>query len=1026
MILGVSQLSAHVTEIRVNQNQDGTLTWYLQTYHYANQCGHSNAGLNINGVQYNIDAEYNGSIVALSSTVVASYNPDTYGGGRHSYATVHTPYIAGRLNVNPYSNNVCWAFLVGGNSSFNPPPPPVCTTATIVGVSSVVSLSGSDNGTPCDPTDDHTTAVVTVNHLACASITGNKQFSVVYDAAGANVVYGPFNYNTGTSTSVTINIPYGASTSTQVKAYDGFPSSAQSGLSISGGTYLGQREFVAPTVTVPANVTIGNTPGQCGATYTYAVNATDNCSIKSLVQTAGLASGSLFPRGTTVNTFTATDPSGNATTASFSVTVNDTEAPAIPVLADVKGECSATATVPTTTDNCAGTVTGTTSNPLTYSTQGTYNITWTFNDGNGNSSTANQKVIVQDVTAPVAPVLADVTGECSATVSAVPTASDNCAGTITGTTNDALSYSTQGTHTITWSFNDGNGNISTATQNVVIKDVTAPVAPVLANVTGECSATATVPTANDNCAGTVTGTTSDPLTYSAQGSYIIHWSFNDGNGNISTTTQNVIVKDVTAPVVPVLADVRGECAATATVPTTTDNCAGTVTGTTSDPLTYTAQGSYIIHWLFNDGNGNTSTANQNVIVKDVTAPTVVTKNITVLLDASGSASITPTQVDNGSFDNCKVGSLSLDKSSFNCSNVGNNTVTLTVTDVNGLSSTGTAIVTVKDVTPATVITKNISVTLVNGTASITAAQVDGGTFDNCGIKSLSVSPSTFVCGQYGSNTVKLTAVDNNGNVSFNYATVTVKGVAPIPAIAVSRTDNTFTGLNANTIALGYGAQQVTLTASNSTSAAAATTYKWSPATGLSSTTAASTVFTPTAAGTYTFTVTATNEFGCSATTTVKISVVDVRCGNKNDKVIVCHKTGSSSNPTNDICISPNAVATHLSHGDNLGSCPTTFASSATMFAQENESKISSTVKELTVVATPNPTTNVFILHITSNDVNNSASVRVVDAVGRPLDTFNKVAVGSSVTFGEMYLSGYYFAEVSQGTQHKVIKLLKAK
>jgi hypothetical protein len=95
----------------------------------------------------------------------------------------------------------------------------------------------------------------------------------------------------------------------------------------------------------------------------------------------------------------------------------------------------------------------------------------------------------------------------------------------------------------------GNGNISTATQNVVIHDVTAPIVPVLANITGECSATATAPTTTDNCSGTITGTTSDALTYTTQGTHVIHWSFSDGNGNISTATQNVVIHDVTNPVI---------------------------------------------------------------------------------------------------------------------------------------------------------------------------------------------------------------------------------------------------------------------------------------------------------------------------------------------------------------------------------------------------------------------------------------------------------------------------------------------
>ncbi len=112
------------------------------------------------------------------------------------------------------------------------------------------------------------------------------------------------------------------------------------------------------------------------------------------------------------------------------------------------------------------------------------------------------------------------------------------------------------------------------TQNVVIIDITPPVTPTLADVTGECSATAVAPTTTDACAGTITGTTTDPLTYSIQGTHTITWNFDDGNGNSINVIQNVIIDDVTPPVTPVLADVTGECSATAVAPTTTDACAG--------------------------------------------------------------------------------------------------------------------------------------------------------------------------------------------------------------------------------------------------------------------------------------------------------------------------------------------------------------------------------------------------------------------------------------------------------------------
>src|SRR6185503_16376598 len=88
-----------------------------------------------------------------------------------------------------------------------------------------------------------------------------------------------------------------------------------------------------------------------------------------------------------------------------------------------------------------------------------------------------------------------------------------------------------------------------------------------------------------------------------------------------------------------------------------------------------------------DANGNSSTCSSVVTVEDHVAPVATCQNITVQLDATGNASITAAQVDNGSTDACGVANLSVTPNSFTCSNVGANTVTLTVTDANGNSST---------------------------------------------------------------------------------------------------------------------------------------------------------------------------------------------------------------------------------------------------------------------------------------------------------------------------------------------------
>src|SRR5581483_6644126 len=181
-----------------------------------------------------------------------------------------------------------------------------------------------------------------------------------------------------------------------------------------------------------------------------------------------------------------------------------------------------------------------------------------------------------------------------------------------------------------------------------------------------------------------------------------------------------------------------------------------------------------------DVNGNTSTCDATVTVNDNIAPTAICQNVTVQLDASGNASITAAQVNNGSSDNCGVASMSVSPNSFTCANVGDNNVTLTVTDVNGNTSTCDATVTVQDNISPTAICQNVTVQLdASGNASITAAQLNNGSSDNCGIASMSVSPNTFTCANVGDNNVTLTVTDVNGNTSTCDATVTVQdNIAP--------------------------------------------------------------------------------------------------------------------------------------------------------------------------------------------------------------------------------------------------------
>lgn len=104
----------------------------------------------------------------------------------------------------------------------------------------------------------------------------------------------------------------------------------------------GEYSFVATTCPIagikcPDPIYMVNSPGMCGAYVYYPpVVAAPNCGGEgiSIVQTAGLPSGSFFPVGTTTNTFVITNATGNSATCSFDVIVLDYEPPVIKGIAD--------------------------------------------------------------------------------------------------------------------------------------------------------------------------------------------------------------------------------------------------------------------------------------------------------------------------------------------------------------------------------------------------------------------------------------------------------------------------------------------------------------------------------------------------------------------------------------------------------------------------------------------------------------------------------------------------------------------
>jgi len=99
----------------------------------------------------------------------------------------------------------------------------------------------------------------------------------------------------------------------------------------------------------------------------------------------------------------------------------------------------------------------------------------------GCDNTGVTDIIVGDSMLPVADLnlLPDVNGTCSVTISSFPTATDNCSGVLTATTNNPLTYNLPGTYTIIWKYTDASGNTTTQNQKVIVAANADPITPIL-------------------------------------------------------------------------------------------------------------------------------------------------------------------------------------------------------------------------------------------------------------------------------------------------------------------------------------------------------------------------------------------------------------------------------------------------------------------------------------------------------------------------------------------------------------------
>lgn len=247
----------------------------------------------------------------------------------------------------------------------------------------------------------------------------------------------------------------------------------------------------------------------------------------------------------------------------------------------------------------------------------------------------------------------------------------------------------------------------------------------------------------------------------------------------------------------------------------------------------------------------------------------------------------------------------------------------------------------------------------------------------------------------GSFSVVLTAFNNWGSVndtlllnSYLPLTVNIPDVYAMNAAVDEK----------NTLYLGYGLASLTITAIDG---GGKTPYSYAWSTG--ETTQAIQVQD---SGTYSVIITDAN--GWQATDSITIKVVDVRCGNNDDKVMVCHNGKA-------ICISSDDVQDHLNHGDHLGDC----AAPVARINTENESVEASRGN---VIVYPNPVTSA--LNVKVSGVEAGSVVKLYNQNGALVKTLLATGTTEAISVRGLPAGLYYLQIKNRGRliTKKIVKL----
>ena len=553
------------------------------------------------------------------------------------------------------------------------------------------------------------------------------------------------------------------------------------------------EDTTAPELSIPADYTV-----ECSDDIAYdEASATDNCGEVDIAEVTETIAGDCTGNYTITRAFTATDECGNSTTATQTITVQDTTSPEFTfVPADYTVECSDDMPMEDAmaSDNCGTTDLSVAAETTPGDCAGHYTITRTFTavDDCGNSNQAIQTITVVDTTAPEISGVSEVLIACEAydVAEGFASATDNC-GDVSLTWEDAQASGgcvlPIGQFVRVYTATDDCGNSSTFEQILTLTDDVAPVFDfVPADYTIECDQPVVyeAATAVDNCSGAEVTVEEEILPGDCPQNYTIQRTFTatDNCDNASEAVQLITVQDTTAPELSIPADYTVECSDDIVYDeaSATDNCGLVNLDEVMETMAGDCTGNYTITRAFTatDECGNSTTLTQTITVQDTTAPEFTS----VPADYTVECSDEMPMEDAMAMDNCGTTAITVvaETTAGNCA--GNYTITRTFTAVDdcGNSSQAVQTITVQDTTAPT-IEGDIEVVMSCETYDASVAHATAS--DNCGDVTLTWVDSeasggcVLPIGQY----VRLyTATDDCGNAStFEQVLTLTDDVAPV-------------------------------------------------------------------------------------------------------------------------------------------------------------------------------------------------------------------------------------------------------